>query len=192
MGGAFLSTSQFAATLPAWRPKKSRRIERRAAHACSPWPLVCWPQAGQARGCWKSGCDGTTPLLQAISGLLAEHLDPDATLLFVSHCNERQRVGATHAPASGPAHAPSFCVLGVSVSVSQHRAGHLRGSWDLTPRTPLACRCALCRQTFEGIDVCGERLAEEIRAVVAQHPGLARISLVSHSMGGLIRWPPWP
>lgn len=43
-------------------------------------------------------------------------------------------------------------------------------------------------QTFEGIDVCGERLAAEIRAVVEQHPGLARISLLGHSMGGLIRW----
>ncbi|KAL4445864.1 hypothetical protein ABPG77_009063 [Micractinium sp. CCAP 211/92] len=77
------------------------------------------------------GLFGTRDNWKAISGLLAEHLDPDATLLFVSHCNERQR-------------------------------------------------------TFEGIDVCGERLAEEIRAVVAQHPGLARISLLGHSMGGLI------
>jgi hypothetical protein len=33
------------------------------------------------------------PRLQAISGLLAEHLDPEPTLLFVSHCNERQKVG---------------------------------------------------------------------------------------------------
>lgn len=77
------------------------------------------------------GLFGTRDNWKAISGLLAEHLDPDATLLFVSHCNERQR-------------------------------------------------------TFEGIDVCGERLAAEIRAVVEQHPGLARISLLGHSMGGLI------
>ena len=33
------------------------------------------------------------PRLQAISGLLADHLDPEPTLLFVSHCNERQKVG---------------------------------------------------------------------------------------------------
>jgi hypothetical protein len=41
-------------------------------------------------------------------------------------------------------------------------------------------------QTFHGVDICGERLAEEIRGVVAQHPGLERISLLGHSMGGLI------
>ncbi|KAL4425732.1 hypothetical protein ABPG75_009748 [Micractinium tetrahymenae] len=77
------------------------------------------------------GLFGTRDNWKAISGLLAEHLDPDATLLFISHCNERQK-------------------------------------------------------TFEGIDVCGERLAAEIRAVVAQHPGLARISILGHSMGGLL------
>lgn len=69
--------------------------------------------------------------MQAISDLLAEHLDPSATLLFVSHCNERTR-------------------------------------------------------TFDGVDACGERLAEEIRGVAAQHPELRRISVLGHSMGGLI------
>ena len=43
-------------------------------------------------------------------------------------------------------------------------------------------------KTFEGIDACGERLAEEILAVAACHPGLSRISILGHSMGGLIRW----
>jgi hypothetical protein len=65
--------------------------------------------------------------------LLAAHLDPSSTVLFVSHCNERKR-------------------------------------------------------TFEGVDVCGERLAAEIESVAAQHPGLQRISILGHSMGGLIRW----
>ena len=41
-------------------------------------------------------------------------------------------------------------------------------------------------QTFDGVDVCGERLAEEIREVVAAHPSLERISLLGHSMGGLM------
>lgn len=68
---------------------------------------------------------------QAISSLLAEHLDPSATLLVVSHCNEREK-------------------------------------------------------TFDGIDTCGERLAAEIRQVAAAHPGLQRISILGHSMGGLI------
>lgn len=43
--------------------------------------------------------------------------------------------------------------------------------------------------TYEGIDVCGQRLVEEIRDVVSENPGLEHISLVGHSMGGLLaRW----
>ncbi len=41
-------------------------------------------------------------------------------------------------------------------------------------------------QTYQGIDRCGERLAEEVTAYVQQHPALQRISVMGHSMGGLI------
>lgn len=41
-------------------------------------------------------------------------------------------------------------------------------------------------ETYDGIDVCGLRLAQEIRSVVAAHPKLERISVVGHSMGGLL------
>ena len=41
-------------------------------------------------------------------------------------------------------------------------------------------------QTYEGIDKCGERLAEEVKGYVEEHPALQRISVVGHSMGGLI------
>ena len=41
-------------------------------------------------------------------------------------------------------------------------------------------------QTLHGIDVCASRLAEEVREYVAPHPGLQRLSIVGHSMGGLI------
>ncbi len=40
--------------------------------------------------------------------------------------------------------------------------------------------------TYDGIDVCGQRLADEVRAVVAANPGLQRISVIGHSMGGLL------
>ncbi|PRW45615.1 alpha beta-hydrolases superfamily [Chlorella sorokiniana] len=46
--------------------------------------------------------------------------------------------------------------------------------------------CNERQKTFDGIDTCGERLAEEIQAVAAQHPRLRRISILAHSMGGLI------
>ncbi|CAG9460761.1 unnamed protein product [Pedinophyceae sp. YPF-701] len=41
-------------------------------------------------------------------------------------------------------------------------------------------------RTFDGIDVCGERLAREIRFEVERNPTLKKISLIGHSMGGLI------
>lgn len=41
-------------------------------------------------------------------------------------------------------------------------------------------------KTFDGIDTCGERLAQEIREVVAENPGLKSLSVVGHSLGGLI------
>ena len=41
-------------------------------------------------------------------------------------------------------------------------------------------------QTYQGIDRCGERLAEEVKGYVEEHPALQRISVVGHSMGGLI------
>ncbi|CAH2038421.1 unnamed protein product [Thlaspi arvense] len=41
-------------------------------------------------------------------------------------------------------------------------------------------------QTFDGVDVMGERLAEEVRSVIKRHPSLQKISFVAHSLGGLI------
>ncbi|XP_078434003.1 putative lipase C4A8.10 isoform X1 [Wolffia australiana] len=40
--------------------------------------------------------------------------------------------------------------------------------------------------TFDGVDMMGERLAEEVKALVKNRPGLQSISFVAHSLGGLI------
>ncbi|KAI5076014.1 hypothetical protein GOP47_0008079, partial [Adiantum capillus-veneris] len=40
--------------------------------------------------------------------------------------------------------------------------------------------------TFDGVDVMGHRLAEEVKEVVEGSPGLTRISFIAHSLGGLI------
>ena len=47
-------------------------------------------------------------------------------------------------------------------------------------------KCLYTAQTYEGIDKCGQRLAEEVKGYVEEHPALQRISVVGHSMGGLI------
>ncbi|KAG9440022.1 hypothetical protein H6P81_020187 [Aristolochia fimbriata] len=41
-------------------------------------------------------------------------------------------------------------------------------------------------RTFDGVDVMGKRLAEEITSVIRGRPELQKISFVSHSLGGLI------
>jgi triacylglycerol esterase/lipase EstA (alpha/beta hydrolase family) len=41
-------------------------------------------------------------------------------------------------------------------------------------------------QTYQGIDKCGDRLASEILALVEQHQNLEYISMLGHSMGGLL------
>ncbi|CAA2963753.1 Hypothetical predicted protein [Olea europaea subsp. europaea] len=40
--------------------------------------------------------------------------------------------------------------------------------------------------TFDGVDVMGTRLADEVISVVDRHPNLRKISFVGHSLGGLI------
>ncbi|XP_039064459.1 uncharacterized protein LOC120209548 [Hibiscus syriacus] len=40
--------------------------------------------------------------------------------------------------------------------------------------------------TFDGVDVMGDRLAEEVKNVISHHPSVQKISFVGHSLGGLI------
>lgn len=35
-------------------------------------------------------------------------------------------------------------------------------------------------RTYQGIDVCGERLVQELEALKAAHPGLQSISIIGH------------
>ncbi|KAG5034410.1 hypothetical protein JHK87_009320 [Glycine soja] len=40
--------------------------------------------------------------------------------------------------------------------------------------------------TFDGVDVMGDRLAEEVISVIKRHPSVQKISFVGHSLGGLV------
>ncbi|XP_009768176.1 lipid droplet phospholipase 1-like [Nicotiana sylvestris] len=44
----------------------------------------------------------------------------------------------------------------------------------------------MAKLTLDGVDVMGERLAEEVLEVIKRNPGLKKISFVSHSVGGLV------
>ncbi|XP_077216425.1 lipid droplet phospholipase 1-like [Tasmannia lanceolata] len=49
--------------------------------------------------------------------------------------------------------------------------------------------CSECNSgtlTFDGVDVMGERLAEEVISVIEHRPQLQKISFVGHSLGGLV------
>ncbi|KAL1817664.1 hypothetical protein ACET3Z_020238 [Daucus carota] len=46
--------------------------------------------------------------------------------------------------------------------------------------------CNYSTLTFDGIDVMGSRLADEVISVVKRHPDLQKISFIGHSLGGLI------
>ncbi|XP_038977444.1 putative lipase ROG1 isoform X2 [Phoenix dactylifera] len=50
----------------------------------------------------------------------------------------------------------------------------------------LCSECNYLTLTFDGVDVMGERLAEEVISAVARRPELQKISFVGHSLGGLI------
>lgn len=46
--------------------------------------------------------------------------------------------------------------------------------------------CNYSKLTFDGVDMMGERLAQEVLAVVKRRPDVKKISFVAHSLGGLI------
>ncbi|KAJ7979497.1 alpha/beta-Hydrolases superfamily protein [Quillaja saponaria] len=46
--------------------------------------------------------------------------------------------------------------------------------------------CNSSRLTFDGVDMMGERLAEEVSSVVRRWPEVRKISFVAHSLGGLV------
>ncbi|KAF8392924.1 hypothetical protein HHK36_021164 [Tetracentron sinense] len=46
--------------------------------------------------------------------------------------------------------------------------------------------CNYSKLTFDGVDLMGERLAEEVLTVIQRRPGVRKISFVSHSLGGLV------
>ncbi|XP_022988514.1 putative lipase YOR059C isoform X2 [Cucurbita maxima] len=46
--------------------------------------------------------------------------------------------------------------------------------------------CNTSRLTFDGVDTMGERLSEEVLAVIRRWPEVQKISFVAHSLGGLV------
>jgi hypothetical protein len=102
------------------------------------------------------------------------------------------RVPPTPAPAlPPPATAPEHLVLLVSgLNGSRHNWRAIGGflAAELDPAATLlhASTASERGATYEGVDACGRRLATEIEGLAAAHPSLRRLSVVGHSMGGLV------
>lgn len=47
-------------------------------------------------------------------------------------------------------------------------------------------QCNSSKLTFDGVDMMGERLAEEVLGVIRHRPGVRKISFIAHSLGGLV------
>lgn len=65
------------------------------------------------------------------------------------------------------------------------------GAKQFVKRFPedVLAHCSKCNSstlTFDGVDVMGERLAQEVISVIKHRPELQKISFVGHSLGGLI------
>lgn len=129
------------------------------------------------------GLFGSAANWRVISGFLEEQLDPRTTLLHVSSVNQYTKVRACLLQEERTACLHNMLCSSCFASCSH--PDYIRGSRRLQPKRPHAL-APFCRQTYEGIDMCGERLADELRAVVVRHPNLERISILGHSMGGLI------
>ncbi|CAO2823014.1 unnamed protein product [Amaranthus hypochondriacus] len=47
-------------------------------------------------------------------------------------------------------------------------------------------QCNTAKLTFDGVDLMGERLADEVSNVISCRPGFQKISFIAHSLGGLV------
>ncbi|KAL3162411.1 hypothetical protein ABBQ32_010082 [Trebouxia sp. C0010 RCD-2024] len=61
-----------------------------------------------------------------------------------------------------------------------------KSNLDLNHMLLVASNANSLTQTYDGIDTCGDRLAVEIEHKVKEYPSLQNISLLGHSMGGLL------
>lgn len=122
-----------------------------------------------------NGLFGSRANWEVMQGLIAAQLGSGA-LLHASESNEFAQVrlaavGGSRRASTGSRRAASPAALLCSLQA-------------LLPDAPALSLPA--PQTFQGIDVCGERLASEIRGLRGAHPSLKSISFVAHSMGGLL------
>ncbi|CAM6014329.1 unnamed protein product [Sphagnum balticum] len=87
---------------------------------------------------------------------------------------------------AGPEHLVVL-VNGIVGSVENWRFAAEQFKKKLADKVVVHCNaCNSALRTFNGVDVMGNRLAEEVQDVVDANPGVTKISFLSHSLGGLV------
>ena len=148
--------------------------------------------------CQVHGLLGRAAHWHYLAAQLREQLADDGVLLYISQVNEHTKVRGQVVWLCewvGPGHPwwSGYCWT---------RGAHILYASASTDRTYKRCAIMIIAlvahanlitnpqpphtQTYQGIDVCGDRLVEELGEVLATHPSLQEISFVGHSMGGLI------
>ncbi|KAF5740098.1 putative lipase [Tripterygium wilfordii] len=90
----------------------------------------------------------------------------------------------------GEPHAPSHLVIMINGIIGSAQNWRFAAKQFLKhyPRD-LVVHCSESNSsmlTFDGVDVMGKRLAEEVITVIKHHPTVQKISFVGHSLGGLV------
>ncbi|KAG1664907.1 hypothetical protein FOA52_006253 [Chlamydomonas sp. UWO 241] len=115
---------------------------------------------------------------------------PDRMAARMGNGAEVSHSGAAPAAAAAAHYQPRHLVLlvnGFNSRASHWVNMHAHLSGELGPSVLVHVSTVnQGERTKEGVDVCGERFANEVRSIVAAHPSLTHITVVGHSMGGLI------
>ncbi|XP_010941069.1 putative lipase C4A8.10 [Elaeis guineensis] len=89
-------------------------------------------------------------------------------------------------PASSPDHLVVM-VHGILGSTADWQYGASEFVKMLPDKVMVHCsECNMYRLTLDGVDVMGERLADEVVGVIIRKPEIRKISFIAHSVGGLV------
>ncbi|GJN23461.1 hypothetical protein PR202_gb11111 [Eleusine coracana subsp. coracana] len=122
---------------------------------------------------------------------------PRSGCFTVSAAGEEEGTSASGAGEGESKPKPTHLVVTVNGIVGRGCVAHANHTHTLFPTKhfikkhpeDVVVHCSGCNsstRTFDGVDVMGKRLAEEVVSVVECRPELRKISFVAHSLGGLI------
>ncbi|MEM7159861.1 MAG: alpha/beta hydrolase [Myxococcota bacterium] len=145
-----------------------------------------------AQRLWASLPERKLEARGVLNGLFGDHLETAGSPLAIEMTLCRgDRTPLSHPPEAPVGTGPSACVLVHGLMGTDHAWSFARGDdtaefgealADARQATPIYARY----NTGRHISVNGRELAERLEALVQAWPGLQQLSIVAHSMGGLV------